>query len=257
MPYYDDGRIVLYHGSCLDVLPAYLAVDHVITDPPYARDVYRRMDSQSDPGGKMTAFRGPNIERMAAGEIGCIDELLAPVAAEIARLTKRWAIVFSDIETCHLWRVALEAGGMRYVRTGAWIKPDPMPQFSGDRPGTGFEPCTIAHAAGAMRWNGGGHPAVWHYGTVKGADRADHPCPKPLALMEAIIEQFTDAADDLILDPFAGSGTTLVAARNLGRRAVGIEISEEFCAVAANRLRYGTRGAVRVKAGQIAMEEIP
>ena len=125
-----------------------------------------------------------------------------------------------------------------------------MPQFSGDRPAVGFEPCTIAHASGgAMRWNGGGRAAVWRHGTTKGLDRPDHPCPKPLSLMRELIEQFTDP-DDVVLDPFCGSGTTLVAARDLGRRAIGIELSAAYAALAVERLRYGTRGAGAVRAGQ-------
>jgi site-specific DNA-methyltransferase (adenine-specific) len=128
---------------------------------------------------------------------------------------------------------------MRYVRTGAWFKPDPMPQFSGDRPAVGFEPCTICHAQGPMRWNGGGSAATWTYGTVK-KDRLDHPCPKPLGLMRELVYLFTDP-DEVILDPFAGSGTTLIAAKVLGRRAIGIEVDEKFCEVAAQRLERESR----------------
>ena len=126
---------------------------------------------------------------------------------------------------------------MRYVRTGAWVKPDAMPQMSGDRPSVGFEPCTIAHAQGRMRWNGGGRPAVWTHGTCK-VDRPDHPCPKPEPLMGDLVTQFTDPGD-LILDPFMGSGTTLVAAKRLGRKAIGIELEERYCEIAAKRLAQG------------------
>ena len=214
-PYYDDGGITLYHGDARDVLPMLDRVDHVITDPPYAR------------------------------------ALIEPCALEFARLVRRWCLVFSDAESTHRWRESLEAAGTRYVRTGAWVKPDAMPQFSGDRPSVGFEPCTIVHAFGPMRWNGGGHAALWTYNTVKGGqgDRPDHPCPKPLPLMRELVTLFTDPGD-LILDPFAGSGTTLLAAQIEGRRAIGIELEEKWCEVAANRLRYGTKGAAMVATGQ-------
>src|SRR5581483_7769462 len=169
-PYYEAGGITIYHADCRDVLPALVAVDHVITDPPYARDVYVRLGvPNSHPAragapanlgrtgigafGPAKAGNGARIRRLAAGEIGCIDEMIEPVGAEIARLVRRWALVFSDVETTHRWRAALEGAGMRYVRTGAWVKPDPMPQFSGDRPAVGFEACTIAHAPGPMRWH--------------------------------------------------------------------------------------------------------
>lgn len=243
-PYYDRDGITIYNADCLDVLPLLEQVDHVITDPPYASDVYLRMGQwesahaaeREKNGGKIPGGTlGDALTVMAAGDIGAIDKMLAPVALEVGRLVKRWALVFSDSEYIHEWRAALLGAGLRYVRTGAWVKPDPMPQMSGDRPGVGFEPCTIAHAQGRMRWNGGGHPAVWNYGRSKGTERPDHPCPKPLPLMRELIEQFTDP-DDLILDPFMGSGTTLRAAKDLGRRAIGIEINENYCEIAVKRM---------------------
>lgn len=163
-------------------------------------------------------------------------------------MTRRWALVFSDAETIHRWRAQLVDAGMRYVRTGAWVKLDPMPQFSGDRPSVGFEPCTITHAQGAMRWNGGGMPATWRYGTVK-TDRPDHPCPKPLPLMIELLTLFTDSGET-ILDPFAGSGTTLVAAKQLGRKAIGIELSEAYCKTAVERLTIGIKAARAIDEGQ-------
>lgn len=259
--YFEQDGIQLFLGDCREVLPTLDIVDHVLTDPPYARDVYQRLGapksnegsgtikrlrgyeysrpsqrekSKVRPGIRNHQYSSMSIEKLAAGAIGNIDDMLAEVALEIARLTRRWALVFSDAESIHLWRGQLESAGMRYVRTGAWFKPDPMPQFSGDRPAVGFEPCTICHAQGPMRWNGGGSAATWTYGTVK-KDRPDHPCPKPLGLMRELVYQFTDP-DEVILDPFVGSGTTLIAAKQLGRRAIGIEIDEKFAEVAAKRL---------------------
>jgi DNA modification methylase len=236
-PYYDSGGITIYHGDCLEVLPQLEQVDHVITDPPYGRDIYLRMRNQDSAGGnRRHKIKGEDsLIAMRAGAIGSIDDLLIPSSVEMALLTKRWALVFSDVENCHRWRDGMEAGGHRYVRTGAWIKPDAMPQMTGDRPGVGFEPCTITHAQGRMRWNGGGYQALWTHNIVKGDERPDHPCPKPLSLMRQLVEQFTDP-DELILDPFMGSGTTLRAAKDLGRRAIGIEIEEKYCEIAVKRL---------------------
>jgi DNA modification methylase len=246
--YYEQDGIALYLGDCREILPSLDIVDHVLTDPPYARDVYQRLQSPNTHKGSGTPARmgirnhqysSVSIEKLAVGAIGHIDEMLAQVAIEIARLTKRWALVFSDFENAHTWRFALEGAGMRYVRAGAWFKPDPMPQFSGDRPAVGFEPCTICHAQGPMRWNGGGSAATWTHGTVK-KDRPDHPCPKPIGLMRELVYLFTDP-DEVVLDPFAGSGTTLVAAKSLGRCGIGIEIDEKFCEVAAKRLEMQSR----------------
>lgn len=255
-PYYQDEAVTLYLSDCRAILPQLDAVDHVITDPPYSSDVYLRASAVYTKVGSGTPKRmglseqkrrGGALQKMANGDIGAIDEMLVPVAMQIARLVRRWAVVFSDVETTGLWRDALtrqwldnslayvDIEGLRYARTGAWAKPDAMPQMSGDRPAVGFEPCTICHAQGPMRWNGGGKAALWTHGISKGDDRPDHPCPKPLPLMRDLILDFTDLGD-LILDPFAGSGTTLRAAKMLGRSAIGIEVTEEYAAEAVRWL---------------------
>lgn len=256
-PYYEDAAVRLYHGDCLDwfrLVPSCFRVDHAISDPPYARDVYLRLSQpntkkgSASPGRLSVPLTGADgrkihdladgaLARMAAGDIGSVDDLIDPVAQWLGGRVARWTVVFSDAESCHRWKSALETGGLRYVRTGAWVKPDAMPQMSGDRPGTGFEPCTIAHAQGPMRWNGGGSLAVWTHFTAKGDARPEgHPCPKPLPLMVELVTLFTDEGET-ILDPFAGSGTTGVAAKLNGRKAILIEKEERYCEVAAKRLR--------------------
>lgn len=249
-PYFQEDGITIYHGDCREVHSSLDIVDHVLTDPPYDRYVYHvyqrlsgpnthkgsgtpgRIFTRPNPGSKNTS---PRLAVLAAGDIGLIDEMLEAVAQDFARLVKRWAVVFSDAETTWRWRQSLEGSGMRYVRTGAWVKPDAMPQMSGDRPAVGFEPCTICHAQGAMRWNGGGTQATWTYNTVK-KDRPKHPCPKPLGLMCELISLFTDPGE-IILDSFMGSGTTLLAAKALQRQAIGIEVNQDYCDVAIERLR--------------------
>lgn len=250
--YYSEDGITIYHGDCREVLPSLSwTVDHVITDPPFGKHVYERLRGPKTHKGSGTPARmgignhqysSRSIEALGAEVIGSIDEMLADVAQQISNHVTRWAIVFSDVESCHLWREELEDAGMRYVRTGAWVKTDPMPQFSGDRPSVGFEPATICHAQGLMRWNGGGHAATWIHGIAK-TNRPDHPCPKPLPLMRDLVGLFTDPGD-VILDPFMGSGTTLVAAKSLNRQAIGIEIEEKYCEVAVDRLRQGNLWAV-------------
>ena len=78
---------------------------------------------------------------------------------------------------------------------------------------------------------------VWNFPTV--APSSDkHPCEKPLVMMEHIVETST-RLDATVLDPFAGSGSTLVAAKRLGRKAIGVELEEKYCEIAANRLAQG------------------
>lgn len=233
-PYYEHGGVAIYCGDCRDVLPQLGDVDHAITDPPYFRDVYVRMKGHNTVTIDV-AYKGAAFGKMAAGAIGYIDEMVTPISQWMAGHVRRWAVVFSDVENCHRWRESLMGSGLRFARTGAWVKPDPMPQMTGDRPAQGFEVCTICHADGKMKWNGGGTVGVWTYNTAKGNSRPDHPCPKPEPLMRELIRLFTDDGD-LIIDPFMGSGTMLVAAKRLGRRATGIEIEERYCEIAANRL---------------------
>jgi site-specific DNA-methyltransferase (adenine-specific) len=234
-PYYEAAGITIYHGDCREVLCGMDTVDHVITDPPYSRDVYRRARKPESCSSSTPCRVGPGLEKLKAGEIGSVDELVEPVAEHIGWLLRRWALVFSDVEFLATWRARLQVAGLRYVRTGAWVKPDAMPQMTGDRPAVGFEPVTIAHVQSKMRWNGGGKLAVWTHNTAKGNGRPDHPCPKPLPLMTELVGLFTDPGE-IILDPFMGSGTTLRAAKDLGRRAIGIEINEKYCEIAAKRL---------------------
>ena len=246
VPYFEANGITLYHGDCRDILPTLGPVDHVITDPPYARDIYVRLGMPNTKEGSGSPERllgesfevnsGARMRLLAEGAIGHIDDMLSGIAYEIRRLARRWAIVWCDVENAFpMWRSALDIEEWRYIRAGAWVKDDPSPQFTGDRPAMGFETCVIAHPRSPMRWNGGGYPAVWRGPLEKGASRPDHPCPKPIWLMRRQVDQFTDPGET-ILDPFCGSGTTLVAAYQLGRRAVGIELEERWAEVTAKRL---------------------
>jgi site-specific DNA-methyltransferase (adenine-specific) len=191
--------------------------------------------------------RGGALQRMANGDIGVMDAAFVMFFRDwVPGRVRRWFVVFSDIENCDVWRKTLtrpyvDAGAerpapLRYARTGLWVKPDAMPQMSGDRPAVGFEPCTICHAPGVMRWNGGGKPALWMHNTAKGSGRPEgHPCPKPEPLMRDLVLDFTDDGE-IVLDPFGGSGTTGVAAKRLGRKAVLIEGQEAFAEIAAKRI---------------------
>ncbi len=223
-------------------------IDHTLTDPPYSADLYSRTRTNKGRGVRKTGTPYAVTEgapstsalQLASRSIGSIDSILEPVAEELLRLTSRWMVVFSDCEIAHRWQQSL---GDSYVRTGAWVKTDPMPQVTGDRPGQGFEPATIGHGRprGRMRWNGGGHAAVWIHGTAKGHNRPDHPCPKPLALMLELVGLFTDPGD-VVLDPFCGSGTTGVACVRLGRRFIGIERDKKYAALSRERLNAEGRG---------------
>jgi DNA modification methylase len=255
LPHY--RRWAVYTADCLDVMMQAndQSVDHVLTDPPYSDALYERFRTNANRGPRAIGKRGgvskagnkactswdqgKSAALLGARLIGAIDEILEPAAYHFMRLSRRWVVTFHDCEIAHRWRFAF---GPSYVRSGVWVKTNPVPQLSGDRPGQGFEPVTIAHRKGRKRWNGGGKAAVWRHAAETSSKRPDHPCPKPLSLMRELIEQFTDP-DDLVLDPFCGSGTTGVAALELGRRFVGIERNPKFAALARRRCTNTERNA--------------
>lgn len=218
-------------GDCLELMKQLPdgCVDAVITDPPYSEHVHAN------------AMRGTRNENGAIyGEskdfaFGALrDVCLQQFGANCGRLVRRWTLVFSDIERVPSVRESLAP--LEYIRTGAWVKIAPCPQFTGDRPAAGFEAITIAHPKGRKRWNGGGAAAVYTYCAHGGEkDVRLHPAQKPLDLMLELLGLYSDA-HETILDPFCGSGTTLVAAKKLGRHYLGFEISEEYCRIARDRI---------------------
>lgn len=233
-PYYRDDSVVLYHADCLDLLPLIGEVDHCLTDPPYQS--VTRADSLP---GKYGKLRDGSERVRDLGYDPPTDAEIAAYAAAVAKKPRRWCLVFCGAEEVGKWIVGL-AAELRHVRVGAWARSNPAPQFSGDRPSTGFEACEIAHRRGAkMRWNGGGHAALWTYPQTNSGALArqsiGHATPKPLPLIRELVRLFTDPGE-LILDPFAGSGTLGLAARLEGRRAILIEREERYCDVARRRL---------------------
>lgn len=242
-PFYADDFVTLFHGRCEDVLPTLDRVDHVITDPPYSEHVHgksMRGAGAYDPSYNKNGQYASEFARPHEFGFDAITPEARQFSAEqFARLVMRWVLVFSDVESCHLWRDCLTTTGLEYIRTGEWRKLNGAPQFTGDRPAPGFETITIAHPKGRKVWHGGGAAASWEFATVKnrgGNDPRLHTTQKPITLMKRLVSLFTDEGET-ILDPFAGSGTTGAAAAMLGRKAILIEQSPEYCAVIAERLR--------------------
>jgi site-specific DNA-methyltransferase (adenine-specific) len=214
----------------LAILPTLEPVDHVITDPPFSNATHTRARSNRGHGrDPVTAIDFTAID-FTAIDFTAIDFLLRGLAEKCGR----WFIATLD------WRhvAALESATpepWEFVRFGVWVKTNPMPQLTADRPGNGWDGICYLHntRAGRKQWNGGGEHGNW-IGPV--VTDGLHPTGKPLPMVIDWVRLFTDEGET-ILDPFAGSGTTLVAAKLNGRKAIGIEISEQYCEVAAKRLR--------------------
>lgn len=231
----------LHRGDCLNPVAGLASlpdrsIDVVLTDPPYSEHVHskgRRVGK-----GWRTGGGAPLAEERALGFDAITQGQIAALSEQFARLAHRWVLVFSDVESTHLWRDGLEAAGLEYVRTMFWHKLGGAPQFTGDRPAVACEAITVAHPKGRKRWNGGGKQGFYAVPIVLndgGGEERFHTTQKPLALMEALIRDFTDAGET-VLDPFAGSGTTGAAALRLGRRFVGWERDETYHAKASARL---------------------
>lgn len=235
-------------------------VDHVISDPPF--------DERSHKNGRRGSTDG--VSTSAPKSFPPVDpRSFAPGLIEVAR---RWVVCFCAVEQLGRYRDAV--GDDRYLRSGAWVKPNPTPQFTGDRPGVWGEGIAIMHSRDrhddgtlveAPRWNCGGHAAIWRHPPENGSvrDGREHETQKPLPLMVDLIEAFTNPGD-LIWDPYAGSATTGVAAILTGRRFLGHEMQagegddEPYFQVACERLEAESRG-LKLKdaqAGQTSLLEV-
>lgn len=227
--YYEDDHVRLYHGDCREILASMedASVASVLTDPPYTERTHTKARSLSHrENGKDVITKG--VTTFAA----ITDEELRAVLAECGRVAARWVVATMD------YRHAVEfdqnpPAGLKCQRVGVWVKTNPTPQITGDRPAQGWEAIAYLHKEkGRSRWNGGGKHGNY---VTKIAAPEGHPTAKPLSILEDWVAMYTDPGD-VVLDPFAGSGTTLRAAKNLGRKAIGVELEEKYCEIAARRL---------------------
>lgn len=211
-PYYEHAGITIYHSSALNVLDGFDAhfgqtpFDLLLTDPPYGIDAAKR-------GTIGTSKRGEVKDYGAS----LWDSRPATEAIALARRLSRWQIVFGgnyyDLPPSRCWLV--------------WDKDN-----TGD-----FADCELAWTnldkavrRLTYRWNG----MLQQPGRPK--EQREHPTQKPEPVMVWAIGH-APADVKTILDPFMGSGTTLVAAKRLGRQCVGIEREEKYCEIAAKRLQ--------------------
>lgn len=217
------GLATLHLGDALEILPTLGKVDHVITDPPYAANTHKQAKTN----------RGKGWGTQLVDFAHLTDEAFDNIAEMCLTAADAWVVM-----TCDYRHAARMYDHERFVRLGVWVKPNPMPQISGDRPGQGFETVLIMHAGGRRKeWHRGGGSGVWTYPICSGAEVSTQ---KPLRLVRAFLADFT-APGETILDPFTGGGTTGTAAVLMGRKFVGVEIDPVRFDIACRRIEDAQR----------------
>jgi DNA modification methylase len=201
-PYYESELVTLYHGDCLEIME-WLEADVLVTDPPYG------MAYQSGRKKSLTAILG--------------DQDINVRDASLELWGDKPALVFGT------WKVERPANVRQLI---VWDKRGGA-GFSGDLKMPWADITEEIYVFG-NGWLGPRVPAIFSIPTLPSANRPDHPTPKPVGLMQSLLRHIPE--EKVIADPFAGSGATLVAARNLGRKVIGVEMEEKYCELIANRL---------------------
>ena len=210
-PYYQDDWVTIYHGAAERVVPELFGYGTILTDPPYGladsatkKNNYLNYDDTKD-----------NLQSIITNIISpLIDDL--PTQYNIALTPGVKNMYLYPVPSWVLcWSTSAGTG------CGPWgfCCWQPILVYGGDpflREGKGSMPDLIEHTETAPK-NG-------------------HPCPKPLGVWRKILRRVSPEDNGPILDPFMGSGTTLRVAKDINRKAIGIEIEEKYCEMAANRM---------------------
>jgi DNA modification methylase len=214
-PYYEHAGITIYHGDCREILPTLPKCDLLLTDPPYGVNINTKTHSSGRHNGKSFGLSGSADFR--------------PVIGDDVPFNPEYVL---DYPAVILW--GANHYSHRLPASARWLIWD---KRCGGTPDDNAD-CEMA-------WCSKSGPAriyrqVWRGFFREGEENTSisgaklHPTQKPIALMHWCLGFFPAA--ETVLDPFMGSGTTLVAAKNLGRKAIGIEIEERYCEIAAKRL---------------------
>ncbi len=228
------GAATLYLGDCLEVLPTLGPVDHVFCDPPYEARLHAAKAHAAN-------LRSDGGTALQAIDFDCIDPIREVFVEAAAPICGGWFIAFCTAEGVARWADAINPSPMKYKRACVWVKPDSTPQLNGQGPAMGAEMFVCAWAgSGHARWNAGGKRGVYTHNVNNPERTGLHPTEKPRRLMAEIIGDFSNPGQ-LICDPFMGSGTTGVAAVQMGRRFIGIEMNPTYFDIACKRIEDAQR----------------
>lgn len=221
-PYYDEGGITLYHGDALAVLPGLGHGDAVITDPPFGFNHY-----ETD----RAVMMAPIFAAAPRVALFGYPETLCKWCLEVARVPDEWVTWWPSNATV---KAGGRAGGLpRWQEAiaifGEGLRPDEVRERRSDnRPRCNGEVSDTVRLGDVWR---DASPGIGFNAGLR-----QHPNEKPVSLLVKLVA-LCSAPGDLIIDPFCGSGTTLRAAKDLGRRAIGIEVVEAHCETTVRRLR--------------------
>lgn len=213
-PYYSEGGITIYHGDCREVLPSLDPVGAVVTDPPYGIDFPYLTYADTRDGLKSLIA---DVFPMAMSIAERILVLCGPTQIGLYP-QPNWV-------SCVTWDTTGSFGKRGYNQ---WT---PVLCYGPDL--HGFGNVNGVTKSDVIRISGGSG-----VGFQRDEYERAHTCPKPENLMRKVVNRFIERGATII-DPFSGSGTTLVSAQALGHRAIGIEIEERYCEIAAKRLAQG------------------
>jgi site-specific DNA-methyltransferase (adenine-specific) len=216
-PYYQDEAVTIYHGDCREVLPCLEKVDLVLTDPPYAH-------GHMDGGGFASARRF-----YAEGALDGLNDFDLSVYSDLLLKAAPMLIAFHSRDLVPDY-AALSRSVNRKFDLHVWHKTNAIP-FTANTWKSDIEYISLIWES--KRW--AQREQHLHSKVYQSPINADdsHPAAKPLRLLKKYID-ILDARS--VIDPFMGSGTTLRAAKDLNRKAIGIEIEEKYCEIAAQRM---------------------
>jgi site-specific DNA-methyltransferase (adenine-specific) len=247
-PYYEDEAVMIYHGDCREVLLQLTEpVDLVLTDPPY--NVSARNGRGNTTIGRVkrkhviTGARADGSEsyREIKRDFGewDYDWDATPLLSETRRLLCDGGSLIAF--TSEFLLAAYLQSGLDHRCLLYWLKANPAPNFRGLYQRS-VEMAVWQTKGGSWTFNASGAtkntvaaPIVSGWRCQNTNEKRRHPTQKPLEVVSHWMQIHSNPGD-LILDPFMGSGTTLRAAKDLGRRAIGIEIEERYCEIAAKRM---------------------
>jgi DNA modification methylase len=236
-PFYQHGGITIYHGDCIDAVTSLppASVDAIVTDPPYCSGgSLEAQKNTSAQGLRSKTVQAEDFEWFAADNMSTagLVSLLRSVLVRSRRVLRpnRGAFVFCDWRMVPALAPALESSGMRYRNMLVWDK-------GSAGLGCGFKPAheiVLEYSNGATEYFSKTGQNVLRYRRVSSAKK-EHGAQKPAELIAEILNVAVPPCG-VVFDPFMGSGSTLVAAQYTGRTAIGVELSERYCEIAAKRL---------------------